>query len=246
MIENLGEILVKQGREGRLPINVTERGLFVFESNIAHLTRIVKRHLTGEERYLSLGELERELVLGFGTPYYFDRGDRAPQIGYFIDSANASDFPENSLGRNVFNGRLISCMEYLHPKDKWFINNPKISLYPDRENIALFRTKHGEIYVQHHAFKRFMERIRLSKLARKRYPMLNSQQACLRELYSQLNDSSQMERKNAVLQIIKNEFKLAEYLVRDSWIYVIELDKGRKVLKTCYEKENVKKVGYRV
>jgi hypothetical protein len=141
--------------------------------------------------------------------------------------------------------RFISTQWFIHEKDELF-RSPV--LRPSKINgcVAQVVTSFGDVDITKHAWKKFSERVIISKRLRnesckKKYHFF-SKRECLRMLIKKFKGSVKVKRANEIFQLFKYNFVRAEYYTNSGWIFVVE----NSLLKTTYEKGLIKKAGYTV
>lgn len=154
-------------------------------------------------------------------------------------------FPEDELDfLQESKGELRSCANFLYSKDPYFENHPQIELYPERPFVALFDLGIGNIRVTPHCLSKFQSRGLISDYISKTHGRnIKTKRGSLKSLFTELKGAKQVERRNRLRQLLENNCVPADYFTSHGWIYVIE--EGR-VLKTCYEKGDISKAGYRL
>ncbi|MBW2986335.1 hypothetical protein KY333_03110 [Candidatus Woesearchaeota archaeon] len=253
MIENLIKALSKNHRSKKT-IKTIKEGLFIPRSKINNVADILANHLRSIDRAVSTKELKEQLSAVLENkhgPHYFEysntsnKNDILINVGYLVlmqyQKGYEEIFPKNKFKR--IPGKVICCSNYVHPKDPLF-GNKSIIMHPDDENIAIFKIRGKEIYISYHGFKNFTVRICKNnphKLKKKYNVYLKALRDRIMTLYNQLEQAVPVTRKNHVLQIIKHGER-AEYYTCRGIIYVLE---NGNVFKTCYEKDDLNKAGYK-
>lgn len=122
-------------------------------------------------------------------------------------------------------------METGNSLEALFQKNPNINVPERQDSIAKFKVGDLEYDITEHAFERFYERVKNSVSMKAEKERTKSR--CLKILYNLLKDSVPVERRNAALQIMKHNYKPADYRFCRGWVIVIE----DNLIKSVYEKE---------
>jgi len=112
--------------------------------------------------------------------------------------------------------------------------------------LALLNLKFGDVKVIHHSLNRFQEKARGSErvtdyMLNHYGEKLKTKRGSLQALFKELNGAVPVIRKNRLRQLLENGCRDADYFTAHGWIYVVE-EGG--ILKTCYEKEDIRDAGY--
>ncbi|MBW3002541.1 hypothetical protein KY338_05275 [Candidatus Woesearchaeota archaeon] len=249
MIEELIKELNEDNKLRKI-VKVLKSGVFINRQKIkdiawriAHVQEkkgkpVIKQKI----KYNLVKELEQK-----HGPYYYEYTDEnidskhpSINIGYILSRHYFDDyektFPESRFKR--LKGRMFDCSNYIHPRDPLIVG--KITLKLTDKLIATFHMNDREIDITYHGFIAFSRRA--CNTLMKNGTFKKAQRDRLMLLYHQLKESSEVIRKNSVLQIIEHGEK-AEYRTCKGFIYVIE---NSELFKTCYQKDDLNIAGYKI
>lgn len=142
--------------------------------------------------------------------------------------------------------------DYIYSGDPIFQKCPEIKPVFKKNIVAEFTVNNVTLRVNGHTIRQLASRFPKSILKIKwkgseldkvvDVSQSNGNGVFLQLVYEMLKRAVQVERKNAVRQIIDYNFEKASYVSYANWIFVISED---NVVLTCYEKDGLKSAGYR-
>ena len=227
---------LKKLRKTQKNFRVIEAGVFVNESSISNLSQKVSqfhRQLT-DQRLPADDALDAMLDLAGEQVHYLIEDDLL-WTGYVIPfkDERMRDWPRTY-------GEIVSCRDYLHPKDREFDGHKNLKLLEanEEENIAEFLIKDRIYKINGHAFEGFVEGARKCEDLIEAFDQSFEHQSDLMHLlYRLVKKSVPVEKKDAAAQVIKYNNQ-AEYRKARNWIFEFEQD----VLKACYDGEALVKL----
>lgn len=184
--------------------------------------------LHGTMVYASQESVMEKLVLLSKGFFYFVSNKREPELVlvFELNGNRTKKIPENV-------GRLIFAKNFVHKEDPVFSESDDINLHAPPDTAALFRVDNKVYEVSNHAFEQFLSRYRHRDAQKDKTAKVEAAGFCLMRLFTIFKRSRPAVRKNALKQIIRHGFKVANYrITTDHWIFVIE--KNRIV--TVYNK----------
>ncbi|OGF30893.1 hypothetical protein A2533_03080 [Candidatus Falkowbacteria bacterium RIFOXYD2_FULL_35_9] len=213
-------------------------GIFLFHNKLSSIgyaiIKIVEKHLPPEiHNQFTIEEVKQTLRnLSYQTQYYFQL-DEQLCVGYFIRCKTGKKI------RGLYQfcqGRVISAGNFIHAKDPDIVRSPNISIACSlfcTARVKLWQTETW-ISIDQHAFRQFISRTQMCETFNSIFrDTLHRQALYLLALIKMLKESVPAQRKNRTCQIIRHDFRPAEYRIWHDWIFVIE----DNVLKTCYVKQ---------
>lgn len=207
------------------------------ECYLQTLARCHRKHFIGTLRPLGGWPEVAEGIrtMAGGESCYLICGDRSLRVLCFPVSANllarppVQNLPECE-------GALILCSEYKLHTDRYLSEELGVSFGGAQGTYAQI-SLHGKCCaISMHAMSRFRSRVAKSARLFELYGLsLLTERGVLVALARELRQARPAKRKNSVTQLMRHNYREAQYLSSHNWIYVLVAD----TIVTCYDKSEL-------